>query len=169
MPGPGRLQGAPMWSPEAGIEYFHHAFRCRGTRRIGTHADSQHAAAIDSGGDRCRHWRCDAAIGEQTAFVLHGFDQARKGAAGANGHFERPRGKYIRRARVEIGSYYRGWDAQLFHCGGAKPFLNKLADAILPPFALLRLMKAEKISDADAPSKIAKIAQGNAVRIGCAK
>ena len=126
-------------------------------------------AAIDSGGNRRGNRRDNAAIGEQAAFVLHGFDQSRKGAAGADGHFERAPGEYVRRAGVEICGYDRGWNAQLFHSSGAEPFLYELADAILPPLALLRMMKAKKVSNADLPPKIAKVAQGNAVRVGCAE
>ncbi len=169
MPGPGRLQRVPVRRAEGRIEDFHDVFGCVRTCSIGPDGDSQHAGAIDSGSNRRGNRRYNAAVGEQAAFVFHGFDQARKGAARADGHFERAAGKYIRRAGVEICGHNRGWNAQLLHSSGAEPFLYKLADAILPPLALLRLMKAEEVANADLPPKIAKVAQGNAVRVSCAK
>ena len=57
----------------------------------------------------------------------------------------------------------------MFHPGRPKPLLNKLADAILPLHTLLGLMKAQKVPDADATSKIAKVTKRNAVGVGCAE
>ena len=170
VPAPGRLQRTSMRCPEFRIENFHDIFRFRGCGIImrGAYIDSQNASFLDSRSDGRRHGRYDAAIGQEMAFVLHRFHKTWKGATGADRQFNRSAGKYTGRAGVQVRGHDGHWNGKLFNRSGAKPFLDKLTDAIssLCPRIRSSRPKAQKIANAHAPAKIAEIADRNAVRIG---
>lgn len=159
-----------MRCTEFRIDNFHDIFRFRGCGIIirGAYIDSQDASIIASRSDGRRDGRYNAAIGQVMAFVLHRFHKTWKGAAGADRHFNWSAGKYVGRAGLQVRGHDGHWNGKLFNRSGVKPFLDKLTDAIFSLCPRIRSSrpKAQKITNAHAPAKIAEIADRNTVRVG---
>jgi hypothetical protein len=124
---------------------------------------------MDPRRDRYGHGRRNAAVGEMPAFELHRLHQSRESAACANGYFQWTAGEYVRFAGIEIRGDNRGGNGQFFDLRTPKPLMNKLADAVLFWAILLCLLKPQKITHVDAPSKIAEVMKGYAIGVGRAK
>src|ERR1700739_1577058 len=97
------------------------------------------------GRDGCGHRRHDAAVGEQATFVLHGFHQSRKSAAGAYGNVKRPAGKYVRLTGFDIRGDDRGWDGEVLYVGSTKPIVYELPDSGFSSITAHGMMEGEKV------------------------
>ena len=132
MPGPGRLQRVPVRCPEDRDRIPSPRFPMRENLRRWNRTLTPSTqpplilAAIAVGTGATMQPSASRRPSYSTGLTSPGKAQLARMATSSG-----PLVKYVRRAGVEIRGHDRGGNGQLFHGAGAKPFLYKLADAIL--------------------------------------